>query len=131
MKLFYLSLLFILHVTRLTAPADPADNVADLIRQGNIHELSKLFASNIEIALPGDENVYSKAQAELILDKFFDQNKPRAVKMLHKVNSNPNYYFGVLIVNTSGGPFRVAYTMKGTNGNFLLIEMRVEAEKVK
>jgi hypothetical protein len=130
MKPFYL-LMLILFLFPSTSPVDPIDKVAGLIKQGNIHELAKLFASNIEITILGDENVYAKDQAELIVDKFFSQNKPKTVKVLHKINSNPNYRFGVLIVNTDKGPYRVAYTLKGTGGDLTIIELRIEAEKVK
>jgi hypothetical protein len=131
MKHHYLSLFIIFCFIPVVSFADPIDKVADLIRQGNIHELSKLFAANVEIAIMGNENVYSKDQTELILDKFFNQNKPKSVKMLHKVNSNPNYSFGVLITTTDKGTFRIAYTMKETDGALLLIELRIETEKVK
>jgi hypothetical protein len=110
---------------------DPIDKVAELIRQGNTRELSKLFAANVEVTLLNEENIYSKVQAGLIIDKFFTQNKPLSVKMLHKVNSNPNYQFGVLIVNTQKGPFRIAYTLKEAEGGPALIELRIETEKVK
>jgi hypothetical protein len=130
MKLIYLPLLFTLCLVCVFAP-DPIDKVADLIRQGNTSELSKLFAPNVEISLLGEENVYSKDQSEVILDKFFNQNKPLAVKMLHKVNSNPNYLFAVLTLTTDKGPFRVSYTLKDTNGSQRLIELRIETEKVK
>jgi hypothetical protein len=131
MKLFYLPVFVILFKGLAIAPADPMDKIADLIRHGNIHELAKLFAPNIEIAITDDENVYTQAQAEIILDKFFAQNKLRSVKILHKVTSNPNYRFGVLIVSTDRGPYRVAYTLKDTGGSLLIIELRIEVEKVK
>ena len=73
--------------------------------------------------------MYSKTQASLILDKFFTENKPRAVKMLHKINSNPNYQYGVLILNCDKATYRVTYTLKQTDGSLLLIEFRVEEEK--
>jgi len=131
MKLLYLPFLFIVTIAMSFSAADPIDKVATLIRQGNIAELSKSFADNVEVTILGNENVYSKPQAELIIDKFFAQNKPVTVKMLHKVNSNPNYRFGVLIVNTDKGVYRIAFTLKGTGSNLLLIEFRIETEKVK
>ncbi len=130
MKLFYLPLLIISYMVPAII-ADPIDKVAELIKQGNTRELSKIFAPSVEITIQDEENVYSKVQAGLILDKFFSQNKPSAFKMLHKVNSNPNYLFGVLILTTDKGPFRVAYTLKETNGVQTLIELRIETEKVK
>lgn len=111
--------------------ADPIDDVASLIRKGNISELSKLFAPSVEIALLNNENTYSKAQAQATLDKFFSEHKPATVTILHKIKSNANYLFGVLIVNTGKETFRVAFTLKGTQGNLMLIEFRVEMEKLK
>jgi hypothetical protein len=131
MKLLYLPLLFIVYTAPVTPFADSIDKVAGLIKQNNIHELSSLFASNVEMTILGEQDVYSKVQAELILDKFFNQNKPKAVKILHKINSNPNYRLGVLIVNTDKGTFRIACTLKQTDGILILIEMRIETEKVK
>ena len=131
MKFPYLLLLFALYLVPASSVADPIDKVADLIRHGNVHELSQLFAPNIDITILDEQNVYSKTQAELILDNFFSENKPQTVKMLHKINSNPNYQFGVLIVTTEKSVFRIAFTLKQTDGNLALIEMRIETEKVK
>jgi len=131
MKLLYLPLSIMLYLVPAVSVADPVDKVVQLLRLGNIHELSGLFASNIEVTILGDENVYSRAQAEVILDKFFSQNKPKSVKMLHKINSNPNYLFGVLIAGTNNGTFRIAFTLKQTGSNFTMIELRIEKDKVK
>jgi len=122
-------ILIILYLFSARSFADPIDNVASLIRQGNVPELSKLFAPSVEITMANDENVYSKAQAGAVLDKFFSQHKPVTVNILHKVKSNPNYLFGVVIVNTAKETFRIAYTLKGTEGNLMLIEFRVEKLK--
>lgn len=131
MKRFYLSAMIILFIVPIVSIADPIDSVADLIRLGNIRELANIFAPSVGVTIFDEENTYTKSQAEVVLDKFFNQNKPKAVKILHKILSNPNYKFGVAIVTTDRGAFRVAYTLKETNGSFLLIEMRIETEKVK
>jgi hypothetical protein len=131
MKQPYLLLLVLCMAPVCFSVTDPIDNIAGFIRQGNIHELSTFFAPNVEIALLGEENVYSKVQAELVLDKFFTQNKPKSVKMLHRINSNPNYLFGVLTVNTDKGMFRIACTLRQVDGGIKLIEMRIETEMIK
>jgi hypothetical protein len=130
MKLFYLPLL-ILFIAPAICFADPIDKIADLIRQGNIQELSKLFASSVDITIQEEENVYSQTQAELIFNKFFDQNKLKSVNILHKVNSNQNYRFGVLLLTTTKGTFRMTVTLKETGGNLSIIELRIETDKVK
>jgi len=131
MKKFCLPLVIILMIGHTLIPTDPIDKIAILIRQGNITELSKLFADNVEVSIVGDENVYSKLQTEQIIDRFFSQNKPKTIHVLHKVNSNPNYGFGVLIMTTNSGVYRIAVTLKETGGSLAIIEFTIETEKVK
>lgn len=126
-----MQLFFILLMIPCLSFAGQIDHVASLIRQGNIHQLSGLFAENVEVSILGDENIYSRTQTELILDKFFSENRPISVKTVHKVNSNPNYQFGVLIMNSDKGVYRIAFTLKNIAGSLALIEFRIEAEKVR
>jgi hypothetical protein len=131
MKLLCLPLFLTLLLRTAIPVADPIDKIAGLIKQGNIPGLSKMFAQDIEVSILDDENVYSKAQAGIILDKFFSQNKAKTVKALHKVNSNPNYHFGVLIMTTEKGTYRISCTLKGSDGALMLIALRIEKEKVR
>jgi len=123
--------LFILYIARTFADDDPVSKVAAIIRQANMHELSALMAENIDVAVPGDENTYSKTRAAAVLTNFFNQNRPVSVKILHKINSSAKYHFGVLLMNTGKGVYRIALTFKEVNGAFQLIELRIETEKVK
>lgn len=133
MKAHYLPLVILLYLAPVvySAPPGPIDNIASLIRQGNVNELSKLFAPNVEMSILDNENVYSKAQAAVVLDKFFSQHKPVDVKVLHKITSNPVYCMGVLILTTENGLFRIAYTLKQTDGNLAIIQFDIETERVK
>ncbi|MGZ3756070.1 MAG: DUF4783 domain-containing protein [Mucilaginibacter sp.] len=129
MKLLYLPLLLLIIVRSHTA--DPIDRFAELIGKGNIVELTRLFAPEIELTMMDDGNTYSKTQAGLILEKFFAQNKPISYKTLHKVNSSANFRFGVVIITTDKGTYRAAFTLKGPDATAQLIELRIENEKVK
>lgn len=131
MKLLYLFLLILPLSVVFADTADPIDKAAELIRQGNIHELAGTFASSVELAVMGEENVYSSAQAEQLLTDFFKHNQPRSVKVLHRITSNANYHFAVLLVATSNGVYRVSFSLKNTQGRFELNELRIEAEKTK
>jgi hypothetical protein len=127
MNKLWLCITLLLVVGFATPAADPIDRVATLLRQGNVHELATLFAESVDVSVLDEANVYSKAQAEVILDKFFTQNKPGGVRVLHKVNSNPNYLFGVLLVTSGRSSYRVAVTLRGAGGSLSLIELRIEA----
>jgi len=131
MKLIYLSSFIFMLLLPFVQKTDQIDNVADLIKQGDTKALAKVFADNVEITIMGEENIYSQTQATLILDKFFAKNKPKSIKALHKVNSSANFHFGVYILTTDKGQFRVSITLKGAGKTMNVIELKIEDEKVK
>ena len=129
MKLKYLPMLSLFFLLPLAVNADAIEKVANLLKQGNAHEIATLFAGNIDMSVLEESDVYSKAQAEMILDKFLKENKPKSVKLLHRVSSNPNYNYGVVLLVTDKGKFRVSYTLKEVNKVMVVIELRIETEK--
>jgi len=131
MKLIYLSSLVVLFIVTAAFQSDKIDNIAGFIKQGNTPEIIKLCASTVETTVMGQEDTYSKRQVEDALNKFFSQNKPQHVQLLHKVNSNQKFLFGVVILKSTGGTYRIAYTLNETEGAMKIIELRIEAEKTK
>jgi hypothetical protein len=131
MKLIRLLVFLCLFIFATAFQADKIDNVATFIRQGNTPELVKLCASTVEMTVMGQENTYSKRQVEDILNKFFSKNKPQHIQLLHKVNSNQKFLFGVVILKSTGGSYRIGYTLNETEGAMKIIELRIEAEKTK
>ena len=131
MKKVCLGLFLLICAARTFAADDPVSKVAAIIRQGKISELTALMAENVEISVIGDDNTYPKTQAVDALNKFLSQNKPFSVKILHQINSNPHYRFGVLLMNTGKSVYRMALTFKEIDGTLRLIELRIELEKVK
>jgi hypothetical protein len=131
MKLRYLSLFILLFSFVPAVHADPIDGVVWLIKSNNMTRLSQLFESTIEVTLNNQEDTYSRAQATSILTKFFDEHKPIKVTLLHKVNTNQKFLFGVAILNSANGNYRIAYTFNEIGGSMKIIEMRIETEKTK
>nr|WP_294946151.1 DUF4783 domain-containing protein [uncultured Mucilaginibacter sp.] len=129
MKLKYLPVLVLLYLVPNVCLAGPIEKIAELIKQGNAHELSKYFAATVDITVLESTNVYSRVQAEVILDKFFKENKPHSVSVLHRVNSSATYNYTVLLLATDKGKFRVACTMKEVEKEMVVIELRIETEK--
>lgn len=131
MKLKYLSLLILLFMLMPAAKADPVDGVVWLIKQGNITRLSQLFEATIEITIDNQEDTYSRPQATALLNKFFTEHKLVKIELLHKVNTNEKFLFGVAIMHSTNGVFRIAYTFNQIGGSMKIIEMRIEPEKMK
>ena len=134
MKPFYLLLLIVplWIISSISArPVDAIEKTAELIRLGDVHELAETFSPTVELTVMDDENTYSSAQAESILNNFFKRNSPKSVKILHRITSNANYRFAVLMLTTEGGTYRTSFSLKNVNGRFELNELRIEAEKTK
>ena len=130
MKLLYLPLLALLLFP--ASPADTVDTVAQLIGKGAVHEIAKLFSAEVEIGVPGTEqDTHTKAAAAGILEKFFAQNKPLSIKILHKINNGGNFQYGVVILSTAKGPYRVSFNLKNENGGVQLTKILIEPEKVR
>ncbi|QNN40572.1 DUF4783 domain-containing protein [Pedobacter roseus] len=109
--------------------ADIIDDLSSYFKAGNAKEIAKSFASTIELIMVDEEDVYSKAQGEQILRDFFVKHPPVKTSIFHKINTNPNYRFGVIILNTAKETFRVSITMKKFNTSFSITELRIEPVK--
>ncbi len=109
--------------------ADIIDDLSSYFRSSNSKEIAKSFSSTIELIIIDEEDVYSKAQGEQILKDFFAKHPPVKTSIFHKINTNPNYRFGVLVYNTAKETFRVSITMKKFNASFLVTELRIEPAK--
>lgn len=130
MKLLYLPLLAFLLLP--LSPADTVDNVAQLIGKGSAHEIAKLFPAEVEIGVPGTEqDTYPKANAEGMLEKFFAQNKPTGSKILHKINNGGSFQYGVVILTTAKGLYRVSFNLKSENNTVRVVKLLIEPDKVK
>jgi len=129
MKLFLLT--FILSISVLQQKADPVEKTVGLIKQSSIKELVKTFAPNVEMTVLTEEGVYSREQAETILNNFFAKNPIVSVKIIHRVDSNPEYRYAVCTLITKNGNFRTSISLRSSNGNFAVTELHIEEEKAK
>ena len=103
--------------------------LANAIRSGDAKQISTFFGASLDLSILNQEDVYSKAQAELILRDFFSRNTPKSFEMLHKGASREGTQYGIGKLTTSAGKFyRVSFFIKNTGGRSLLQELRFEAE---
>jgi len=131
MKIVFLPAVVLLLTMSSAVQVDPVDRVTALLGQGNVTELAKLFAPEVEMTIMDQEDSYSKLQATAVLNKFFGAHKPKQIKLLHKVNSNKKFLFGVAILSSTGGPYRIAYMLSEAGSSMQIVEMRIEIEKTK
>lgn len=122
-------LFFCLCVANSVTAADILDDIATAFKNSDVTFLSKNFTSEVELDILNQDEVYTVNQAELILKDFFFKNKPLISKVLHKVTSNPDYRFAVIILQTNKGTYRISYELKSFKGKFLITQIRIEPNK--
>ncbi|MEO8793900.1 MAG: DUF4783 domain-containing protein [Daejeonella sp.] len=133
MRIKALYILLISLCFSFSAKAQNADAIVKEItgyfKASNTSQIAENFASTVELVILTDEDVYSKVQAEIILKDFLSKHSPISAKLIHLLDSNPNYRFAVISLKTGNGDFRVSYSLKETGGRYLITDMRIELEK--
>lgn len=110
----------------IMAQSNGAGQIGQLLGAGNAKELSAHFTSNVDLTVLSTDDVYSRAQAEQILRKFFQENPPSAFKKEHdgKTKAGDSYVIGTLV--TSNGSFRTTYFLKQVEVSLRVKQLRIE-----
>ncbi len=104
------------------------DQIAITLKAGNAKELAKHFDSNVEITILDKEDVYSKAQAELVVKDFFNKYPPTGFELIHQGASDKSAKYGIGSLVTTKGTFRAYVYVKEKGSVFLIQELRFEEE---
>ncbi len=105
------------------------DQVVLAMKTGNSKDLAAHFIANIDLTVKETSDVYSKAQAEQILRKFFNDHPPVDLVIEHSGVSKfgDKYFIGIL--RTRSGYFRVTFFLKKTEAEFQVKQLRIETSK--
>ncbi|HEY6161402.1 MAG TPA: DUF4783 domain-containing protein [Bacteroidia bacterium] len=108
---------------------DIAEDIAALFRTGNYKEIAKYFEANVDMKIIDQEDVYSKAQAELILKDFFAKHTPKSFSLVHNGLSKNGAKFAIGSLVTSAGTFKTYYLLKKTGELYTIQQLRIETEE--
>lgn len=130
MNLLAILLLFFTPITT-NVPVDVVETISTAMKSGNAAEIASYFGSNVELTILEEEDVYSKAQAEVIVRNFFKGHIPKDFSILHQGASKEDskYLIGSLV--TSNGNYRCYFLLKNQDGKFSIQQLRIEPEKVE
>ena len=116
---------FILSSTQLEAQIP--DQILKCFNIGDSKKLAEYFNSNIELVVLENDNVYSKAQAQQIISKFFSANSPEEFSIIHDGGTeSARYAIGNL--KTKNGTFRVYFLLKPNEGKDYIHQLRIEKQ---
>lgn len=110
------------------AIAQIPDEIILSLKSGNAKTLSGYFNQNVELVVPESDNVYSKAQAQLIVNEFFNSHSPQSFSVIHQGGKEgAQYVIGNL--GTSNGSFRVYFLLKKSDGKDYIHQLRIENQE--
>lgn len=109
--------------------AEVKDQVVAAIGSGNAPALARHLQPNVDLTVLSTSDVYSKAQSEQILRKFFDEHDPQGLTIEHEGVSKlgDRYYIGKL--RTARGDMRVTFFLKQGAGGYQVKQLRIEPAK--
>ncbi len=104
------------------------DGIILSLKSGNARTLSEFFNQNVELVVPDSDNVYSKAQAQLIVSNFFSSYPPQNFSVIHQGGKEgAQYVIGNL--GTKKGSFRVYFLLKKSDGKDYIHQLRIEKQE--
>ncbi len=110
------------------AKAQIPDEIILSLKSGNAKILSEYFNQNVELMVPENDNVYSKAQAQLIVNDFFTTYSTQGFSVIHQGGKEgAQYVIGNL--STKKGSFRVYFLLKNNNGKDYIHQLRIEKQE--
>lgn len=113
----------------LSTFAQIPDDLILSLKSGNDKVLSDYFNQNIELVVPGHDDVFSKSQAQQLVAKFFKESSPESFSIIHQGtsgNEGARYAIGTLV--TAKGNFRVYFLLKTSNNKAIIHQLRIEKQ---
>lgn len=100
------------------------NKIAVAIRTANSKELSVYFNNTLDIALPGNEGTFSKAQAEMVIRDFFIKNPPVSFTLNREGRSKDGSEFGIGTYKCGKHEYRTSFLLKPVQGTLLIHQLK-------
>ena len=111
------------------ANADIFENLSNGIKSGNAKEISKYFSNSIDLTILSNEEVYSRAHAEQLIQDFFNKNPVKSFNIIHNGLSKEGAKFAIgKMVSANGSNFRIYVLIRQTGSTEYIQEFRIERE---
>jgi hypothetical protein len=104
------------------------DSVTSAFKAGDASKLSVHFSNSIDLTVDEVEGVYSKAQAEQIVKKFFDTKRVSGYIQKHDGKKDATtFVVGELV--TKAGKYRTYYLLKKEGSSDKIHQLRIEFDE--
>jgi hypothetical protein len=104
---------------------DGLEAVLNALKTGNVAAMGARMEDKIELTLPDQFGVVTKAQALSQLNKFFTAITVKGFELKHKGGA-PGATYAIGTLKTQQGDFRVNIFLRGKGNKELLRELRIQ-----
>lgn len=118
------ALIFFIGINNLKA-SDIIDDITLTLKNGDSNAFAKYFSPMVDVDILNQQNTFTSAQAQLLLNDFFSKNKPTEVKVFHKITSNPTQHFAVIIYDTQKIKYRISLQLQTQKGKLLINQITI------
>jgi hypothetical protein len=129
MRYIFLTVVFVLFSSAAWTQQNESELIANAFRSGDINSIANYFPSNLDMTVVETEDVFSKAQAIQILNRFFKENQPNGFIIKHQGSSQNNDFYQIGTLKTTSGDFRVTYFIRKDGNEILIKRLRIESNE--
>lgn len=133
MKKLLLSIKFILLLFIAHAQDNghlPLENVVNAMKNDRIADMAQYFDNYVPVTINNSQQVYSHNQAQVVLQDFFDRNKPGDFLIMDNgsPDTNTKFLIGTFIATANNTKYTVYVLMKTKNSAYYIQEIRLSKE---
>jgi hypothetical protein len=103
-----------------------SDAITSAIKAGNAAILAQYFINNLDLTLLDEDDVFSKSQAEAMLNSFFAKNTPKSISIDHQGTSKLQDHYTIGTISTTKGKYRFTFFLKKMEEKYLIKQLRIE-----
>lgn len=125
-----ITLLIVLLLSSSWLIAQPNFNsITSALRSGDVVSIGNNMGEQVELTIEEKHGTYAKAQALLVVEQFFQQNRPSNCSLVHHGSARDGAsYYCIGSLAAGGKKYRAYIFFKQLNGVYKIQEMRMTQE---
>ena len=107
----------------------PMEDVVNAFKNDRVTDMVKYFDLFVPITINNAQQIYSRNQAQVVLEDFFDKNNSKDFEIMDNgaPDNNSKFLIGAF-TEPNGTKYSVYILMKLKNGDYILQEIRMNKE---
>lgn len=122
----FLLIVLLLSARFTHAQGDITAQVSAALKGGDAAALCSYMTASVELAINGQENTYSKADAQKLLAGFFRENPVQGFAIKHQGTSKLDDQYRIGELSTARGAYRVTFFMKKVQTGMQIKQLKIE-----